>query len=277
MSPRCFVIGHPIAHSRSPMIHRAWLGRYGLAGSYDAIDVAPADIETFMARLRGGEFAGGNVTLPHKEAVMPYVDETTPAGLAVGAINTLWTEGGRVLGDNTDVTGFLRHLEASAPGWAARTETALVLGAGGAAKGICYGLIQRGIQRVVIVNRSRERAEELAAALGAGVIAADWTHAAAAVAAADLIVNSTALGMHGKPPLDLDLSRLKPGTIVYDIVYVPLETRLLAEARQRGAIPVDGLGMLLHQAVPGFARWFGVTPEVTTELRAPIEADILKA
>ena len=154
---------------------------------------------------------------------------------------------------------------------------ALVLGAGGAAKGICHGLMQRGVRRITIVNRSRQRAEELAAALGGGILIRDWIEAAASVADADLIVNTTALGMHGKPPLDLDLSRLKPGTIVDDIVYVPLETPLLAEARRRGGVPVDGLGMLLHQAVPGFARWFGVTPEVTAELRAPIEADILKA
>lgn len=277
MSPRCFVIGHPIAHSRSPMIHRTWLRQYGLAGSYDAIDVAPAELPAFMARLREGDHAGGNVTLPHKEAVMPLVDEITPAGFAVGAVNTLWHEGGRLIADNTDVTGFLSHLDASVPGWLDRTAVALVLGAGGAAKGICHGLIRRGVERVIVVNRSRQRAEELVASLGGGMHIRDWSEAAAAVADADLIVNTTALGMHGKPPLELDLSRMSPGTIVDDIVYVPLETKLLAQAKQRGGIPVDGLGMLLHQAVPGFAHWFGVTPEVTAELRAAIEADILKA
>ena len=277
MSPRCFVIGHPIAHSRSPMIHRTWLQQYGLAGSYDAIDVAPAELPAFMARLREGDHAGGNVTLPHKEAVMPFVDEITPAGLAVGAVNTLWHEGGRLIADNTDVTGFLSHLDASVPCWLGRTAVALVLGAGGAAKGICHGLIRRGVERVIVVNRSRQRAEELVASLGGGMHIRDWPEAAAAVADAHLIVNTTALGMHGKPPLELDLSRMRPGTIVDDIVYVPLETKLLAQAKQRGGIPVDGLGMLLHQAVPGFAHWFGVTPEVTAELRAAIEADILKA
>lgn len=277
MAPRCFVIGHPIAHSRSPMIHRSWLRQYGIAGSYDAIAVAPADIPDFMLRLKDGAFTGGNVTVPHKEAVMPFVDEITEAGRAVGAVNTLWHENGRLMADNTDVMGFLAHLDASAPGWQQRTQTALVLGAGGAARGICYGLLQRGVARIIIVNRGRERAEDLAATLGRAIVVREWSQAAEAVAEAELVVNTTALGMHGQPPLDLDLSRLRPGTVVDDIVYVPLKTALLAEAERRGGIPIDGLGMLLHQAVPGFTRWFGKTPQVTPELRAPIEADILKA
>lgn len=273
---RCFVIGHPIAHSRSPMIHRAWLRQYGLSGTYDAIDVAPSDIPAFMQGLREGAYTGGNVTLPHKEAVIPFVDEIGPAGRAIGAVNTIWQEGGRLIADNTDVMGFIGHLDASVPGWQDRTATALVLGAGGAAKGICYGLIQRGVERIIVVNRGRERADELAAALGKSIIVREWRDAPGAVAEADLIVNTTALGMNGQPQLDLDLSLMKPGTIVDDIVYVPLKTALLIEAEQRGGIAVDGLGMLLHQAVPGFAHWFGVTPAVTPALRAPIEADILR-
>lgn len=277
MAPRCFVIGHPIAHSRSPLIHGHWLKRYDLAGSYEAVDVAPAALGPFVTRLKDGEFAGGNVTFPHKEAIQTFLDEIGPAARAVGAVNTLWREGRRVHADNTDVLGFLAHLDASVPGWEARTGTALVIGAGGAAKGICYGLIQRGVPRILLVNRSRARAEELAAALGQAIVLRDWSDAAACVGEAGLIVNTTALGMQGQPALDLDLSALKPGTIVDDIVYVPLQTPLLAEAQRRGGIAVDGLGMLLHQAVPGFARWFGLTPQVTPELRSLIEADILKA
>ncbi|MCO5090502.1 shikimate dehydrogenase [Bosea sp. (in: a-proteobacteria)] len=277
MAPRCFVIGHPIAHSRSPLIHGEWLRAHRLAGSYERIDVAPADLPAFIGRLREGEFAGGNVTVPHKEAVMALVDGISEAGRAVGAVNTLWRENGRIVADNTDVSGFLAHLDATVPGWQGRVGTALVLGAGGAARGICYGLKSRGVARILVANRSRGRAEELAAALGHPLEAADWAGRHALVGEADLIVNTTALGMQGKPPLEIDLSALRPGTIVDDIVYVPLKTALLTEAARRGGIPVDGLGMLLHQAAPGFARWFGVMPAVTPALRALIEADILKA
>jgi len=277
MSPRCFVIGHPIAHSRSPLIHGEWLRQYALAGSYERVDVAPADLPAFVARLRDGEFTGGNVTVPHKEAVMALVDEISDAGRAIGAVNTLWRDGRRILADNSDVPGFLAHLDATVPGWQGRVATVLVLGAGGAARGICYGLKSRGVGRIILANRSRERAEELAVSLGRPLEAADWAMRDRLVGEADLIVNTTALGMQGKPPLEIDLSALQPGTIVDDIVYAPLKTALLAEAERRGGVPVDGLGMLLHQAVPGFARWFGVTPQVTPALRELIEADILKA
>lgn len=276
MSPRCFVIGHPIAHSRSPLIHGEWLRQYRLAGSYERVDVAPADLPAFIRQLRDGAFTGGNVTVPHKEAVMALVDEVSPAGRAIGAVNTLWREDGRIVADNSDVPGFLAHLDACVPGWQRQVGTVLVLGAGGAARGICYGLRSRGVERILIVNRSPARAEELAAALGNPLEARAWEERDRLVREADLIVNTTALGMQGKPPLELDLSGLRPGTIVDDIVYAPLKTALLAEAERRGGRLVDGLGMLLHQAAPGFARWFGVTPEVTPALRALIEADILK-
>lgn len=275
MPPRCFIIGHPVAHSRSPLIHGRWLEEHGLAGSYERVDVAPADLPQFIARLRAGEFTGGNVTVPHKEAALPLLDEVSAAARAIGAVNTLWREGDRLCGDNTDVSGFLAHLDTSVPGWDARVRTALVLGAGGAARGIAFGLQSRGVDRIIVVNRNRERADELAAALGQAVAVEDWRIRADLVASADLVVNTTALGMHGQPPLDLDLSGLRPGTIVDDIVYVPLATPLLCEAQRRGGIPVDGLGMLLHQAVPGFARWFGVTPAVTPALHALLEADIV--
>jgi len=277
MSPHCFVIGHPIAHSRSPLIHREWLRRYGIAGSYDRIDVAPVDLPAFVARLRDGEFAGGNVTVPHKEAMMALVDEISEAGRAVGAVNTLWREGGRILADNTDVSGFLAHLDATVPNWESRVNTVLILGAGGAARGVAFGLKERGVGRILIANRSRARADELVADFGAPLEAIDWERRSEAVGQADLIVNTTPLGLQGKPPLEMDLSALRPGTIVDDIVYVPLKTALLVEAERRGGVIVDGLGMLLHQATPGFARWFGVSPQVTPALRDLIEADILKA
>lgn len=275
MTPRCFVLGHPIAHSRSPLIHGSWLAEHGLAGSYERVDVAPPDLAAFVTRLRAGEFTGGNITVPHKEAMLGLVDHATDAARAIGAVNTLWREGERICGDNTDVSGFLAHLDATAPGWDRRVGTALVLGSGGAARGIAFGLKGRGIGRIILVNRSRDRADELASTLGKSVEAADWAQRDALVSEADLVVNTTALGMHGQPPLEIDLAHLRPGTIVDDIVYVPLKTPLLIEAERRGGVPVDGLGMLLHQAVPGFARWFGVTPAVTPALRAKLEADIL--
>lgn len=274
MTRRCFIIGHPVAHSRSPLIHGHWLAEHGLAGSYERVDVAPAEMAGFTARLRAGEFVGGNVTVPNKEVVLPLLDEISETARAMGAANTLWLEDGRLHGDNTDAYGFLAHLDACVPGWAERSRTALILGAGGAARAVVHGLAERGLERIILVNRSPERAAELAAAFPKAVEARPWQDIATLVGESDLIVNTTSLGMHGQPPLEIDLSALRPGTIVDDIVYVPLETPLLAEARRRGGFPVDGLGMLLHQAVPGFERWFGVRPQVTAALRAKLEADI---
>jgi len=274
MTRRCFIIGHPVAHSRSPLIHGHWLAEHGLAGSYERVDVPPAEAAAFIARLRAGEFVGGNVTVPNKEVVLPLLDEASQTAQAMGAANTLWMDGGKLHGDNTDAYGFLAHLDACVPGWAGRSGTALILGAGGAARAVIHGLVERGIGRILLVNRSTERAVELAASFPGTVEARPWQGVARLVAESDLIVNTTSLGMHGQPPLEIDLSALRPGTIVDDIVYVPMETPLLAEARRRGGIPVDGLGMLLHQAVPGFERWFGVRPQVTAELRAKLEVDI---
>jgi shikimate dehydrogenase len=275
MTPHCFVIGYPIAHSRSPLIHGGWLAEHGLAGSYERIEVAPADLPAFVARIRAGEFAGGNVTVPLKEAMLPLLDEISDAARMIGAVNTVWFENGRLHGDNTDAAGFLAHLDAIVPGWDGRVGTALVLGAGGAARAVLHGLKQRRLGRIAVANRSLGRAQDLAAIFGAPIEAAAWDRRDALVGEADLIVNTTALGMQGNPPLALDLAGLRPGTIVDDIVYVPLVTPLLAEAERRGGVPVDGLGMLLHQAIPGFARWFGVTPQVTPALRDRLVADIL--
>ena len=277
MTTCCFVIGHPIAHSRSPLIHGRWIAEHGLQGSYERIDVAPSDLAAFVGRIRQGEFAGGNVTVPHKEAMLDQLDHVSATARAMGAVNTVWREDGRLHGDNTDAAGFLGHLDASLPGWQDGVRTALLLGAGGAARAIAYGLKQRGLTRIILVNRGEARAQELARLLGAPVEAADWQRRDAMVDNADLIVNTTSLGMKGQPPLEIDMTRLRPGTIVNDIVYVPLRTALLVEAERHGARIVDGLGMLLHQAVPGFARWFGITPVVTPALRAVLEADIAGA
>jgi shikimate dehydrogenase len=273
-SPRCCIIGHPVAHSRSPLIHGHWLKQHGLAGSYGRQDVPPEDLARFIQRMREGEFQGGNVTVPHKVAVMPLLDDVTDRARAAGAVNTLYHEGGRLMGDNTDVTGFLAHLDSTAPGWSTRVQAALVLGAGGAARAIVLGLAERKLPRILIANRNQARAEELAAWAGPSAQAVAWEARSQHAAGSGLIVNATSLGMKGQPPLEIDLTGMAPGTVVNDIVYSPLETGLLARAGAGGAIVVDGLGMLLHQAAPGFARWFGVNPEVTPALRALVVADL---
>jgi shikimate dehydrogenase len=273
--PRAFVIGWPIGHSRSPLIHGYWLREYGIAGRYEPVEVAPADLSAFLERVRGGAYVGGNVTVPHKEAAFRLMagraDETAAA---VGAVNTLFLAAdGGLAAMNTDVTGFLANLDAVVPGWDRRRGHAALLGAGGAARGIAYALTRRGLS-VRIVNRSRDKAADIAGRLGPAVTAHGWDELPGLLEGASLLVNATSLGMTGKPPLDLDLTPLPPEAVVNDIVYVPLETGLLAAARRRGNPVVDGLGMLLHQAVPGFARWFGVTPEVTPALRRLVLADL---
>ncbi|AWM88859.1 shikimate dehydrogenase [Microvirga sp. 17 mud 1-3] len=275
---KAFVVGHPIRHSRSPMIHGHWLARHGLEGAYEKLDVAPADFPTFVRSFAAQGYAGGNVTIPHKEAAYLSVDRRTPRAEKMKAVNTLWVEDGLVWGDNTDVLGFMAHLDDTlGTGWEQAVDTALVLGAGGAARAVVAGLQDRPIRRILVANRTLAKAEELVRDLdpeGAVLAALPWEEVGGAVAAADLIVNTTSLGMAGQPPLALDLSAARPTAAVADIVYVPLETPLLAAATARGLRTVDGLGMLLHQAAPGFARWFGVTPQVTAELRALVEADL---
>ncbi|MEI9405174.1 shikimate dehydrogenase [Mesorhizobium argentiipisi] len=270
---KAFVTGHPIAHSRSPKIHGYWLAQYGIDGSYQAIDVAPADFTAFLRSLGDSGYRGGNVTIPHKEAAFAGVARRDHAADEIGAVNTLWFEDGLLWGCNTDGYGFAANLDEHAPGWAANGP-AVVLGAGGASRAVIHALKERGINDIRIVNRTLARAEELSRHFGAGVSA----HGAGAVgellADAGLLINSTALGMHGNEALAADPSALPGHTIVTDIVYVPLETPLLAAARARGLKTVDGLGMLLHQAVPGFERWFGRKPDVTPELRRMIVADI---
>ncbi|GJD75644.1 shikimate dehydrogenase [Methylobacterium goesingense] len=274
---RAFVVGHPIGHSRSPLIHGHWLHEHGIAGSYERIDVTPEAFPGFLASLRENGFAGGNVTIPHKEAAFRLVESLTPRAAKIGAVNTLFFDGSeRLCGDNTDAPGFIAHLDQTlGSNWTERgAGTALVLGAGGAARAIVVGLLERGLSRIRVANRTLDRAEALAALDPARVEAVAWRDLPTALAHTGLLVNTTSLGMVGHPPLTLDLIDLPEDAAVADIVYAPLETPLLAAARARGLSAVDGLGMLLHQAVPGFARWFRVTPSVTPELRARIVADL---
>jgi shikimate dehydrogenase len=272
--PKVCVIGWPIAQSRSPMIHGFWLKQHGIAGSYEKRAVPPQDLTAFVAELRTGAFAGCNVTVPHKEAIMPLLDDITPTARAIGAVNTVWREDGRLIGGNTDAEGFLANLDELAPGWDAAPLRAVILGAGGASRALAHGLVSRGAEAIVVVNRSRARAEALAAELGAPLTAAGLDDLSRHLGTATLLVNATSLGMTGKEPLEVDLAALNPAALVSDIVYVPLRTGLLEQAERSGFRTAEGLGMLLHQAVPGFEKWFGVRPTVTPDLRALVEADI---
>ncbi len=276
MTRRACVIGFPVAHSRSPLIHGYWLREHRIDGDYVRHEVKPEDIDGFLQNFSKQNFVGCNVTLPHKEAAARNLAVATPVVRALGVANTLWLEGGKLHGDNTDVAGFLAHLDDSIPGWRERTKHAVVLGAGGAARSVIYGLNERGVEKITVVNRSYARAEELVRELKLDAGVAGFDRLPALLPSADLLVNTTSLGMKGQPTLELDLGHLKKSAAVSDIVYVPLETQLLREARARGHATVDGLGMLLHQAVPGFTRWFGVRPNVTEELRALIVADLVK-
>lgn len=277
--PRALVIGFPIGHSRSPLIHGFWLKTLNISGIYNKEEVAPGTVGAFLKALPGRGIAGANITVPHKEEAFAACDRLTDRARLVRAVNTVWFEDGVLVGDNTDGIGFLAHLDATHPSWDSTHPRIVLLGAGGAARGIAAPLAARAPREIVIVNRSRDRAEALAADLrllapAIPVRAADWQDRAKALAGCDLLINTTSLGMKGKPPLELDLSPLDAGAIVADIVYVPLETPLLAAARARGLRALDGLGMLLHQAAPGFARWFGVMPPVSEDLRAHIVADL---
>jgi shikimate dehydrogenase len=231
-------------------------------------------VSTFFATLGERGFSGCNVTLPHKQAALAAAQHKEAVAVTIGAANTLWLEDGKLCATNTDAYGFMTHLALSAPGWDRRDAPVAVLGAGGAARAIVYGLLEAGVSEVRLSNRTNARAEEMARAYGPRVKAYSWSERATCAADAGLLVNTTSLGMVHAEPLDMDLAGLRNDTVVVDIVYVPLETDLLARARKRGLRVVDGLGMLLYQAVPGFEKWFGVKPEVTHELRAKIVADI---
>lgn len=264
-TPRAAVIGWPVTHSRSPLIHGHWLKSQGIAGSYDRVAVPVEEAEAFFSGFRSTGLIGANVTLPHKISAVAACDALSDAARAIGAVNTLWWEGGDLVGDNTDGYGFLANLDQRLPGWSEPGGTALVLGAGGAARAVIYGLSRRGF-KVIVANRTAARAVELAAHFS-GVETGDWAAAMAPGADVACVVNTTSLGMAGNPDLPVDLAGLGPDAIVTDIVYTPIRTGLLKQADAAGLRTVDGLGMLLHQAAPGFERWFGVRPEVTDELR----------
>jgi shikimate dehydrogenase len=271
--PRAFVIGHPIGHSRSPMLHGYWLKRYAIDGSYEKLDVPPEQLGDFFARFRKEKYIGANVTIPHKMAVMSHVDRIDDVARAMGAVNALWWDSGSLVGGNTDALGFIGNLDVTVQGWDSDAGFTVVLGAGGAARAAAFGLKTRGFA-VALCNRTVEKAQKLADELGEGVTAHGPDELAKLLPEADLLVNATSLGMVGQPPTSVDLSPMKPSAIVYDAVYVPLDTGLLKAARQRGLRTVDGLGMLLHQGVAGFQKWFDIRPDVTPDLRKLLEDHI---
>jgi shikimate dehydrogenase len=273
------LIGWPAAHSRSPLIHHYWLRTLGIEGGYVIEAVPPDDLRDFVLRLSLRGFAGANVTIPHKENVLELSSPDARAR-AIGAANTLWFADGELHSTNTDVEGFINNLDACAPGWDKAQDSrgeALVLGAGGSSRAVVFGLIERGIKRVHLVNRTLSRAQALAERFGEAVQAAKWEQIGELLPRARLLVNTTSLGMHGQDALEVDVSWLPAEAVVADLVYVPLETELLKAAKARGIRTADGLGMLLHQAVRGFELWFGQRPQVTPELRAIVEADLTKA
>ncbi|MCB8840572.1 shikimate dehydrogenase [Aurantimonas sp. VKM B-3413] len=280
--PKVFVTGWPVWHSRSPMIHGSWLKELGLAGSYRRVGVPPEEIADFFRTLKASGYVGGNVTIPHKVAAFKAVSRRDAAADATGAVNTLWFDkSGRLVGGNTDPHGFAANLDERLPGWV-DAETAVVLGAGGAARAVVHALLKRGLKRVEIVNRTKERAEELAERFGSRVAGHSQEARGEVLGRADLLVNTVPIAPKDSddetpdwfPQRLPDLSALPDQALVTDIVYTPLMTPTLLSARERGLRYADGLGMLLHQAVPGFERWFGQRPTVTETLRAKVEADI---
>lgn len=271
---RACVIGWPIEHSRSPIIHGYWLERYGIDGAYTKEAVPPEQLAQFIGSLAARGFVGCNVTVPHKEAAYKFA-AVRDSSTTLGAVNTLWLdERGKLCAANTDIYGYMAHLNAQAPEWRKRNGLVSVLGAGGAARAIVYGFLTAGVGEVRLFNRSRARAEDLAKLFGTRVRVLPWDERSERSRDSAVLVNTTTLGMKGEGSVGIDFTGFHPDCIVSDIVYVPLETELLRTAREQGLKTVDGLGMLLHQAVPGFEKWFGVRPEVTAELRSRVVADI---
>lgn len=267
--PLAGVIGSPIAHSKSPQIHRHWLKTYGLSGDYIPMDVSSADLREVLSALPKAGFVGVNITIPHKETVLEMADLVTDRATLIGAANTLiFRKDGKIHADNTDGYGFLENLKAGAPKWSPAAGPATVLGAGGAARAVVSSLLDAGVPEVLLTNRTRIRAERLANDFGNRVTVIDWVQAANILEDSALVVNTTALGMIGKQEMRVPLDGLKRGSVVTDLVYTPLRTNFLAAAEDAGCVTVDGLGMLLHQAVPAFERWFGTRPVVDSATRA---------
>jgi len=269
--PLAGVIGNPIGHSRSPIMHRHWLGRYGIKGDYVPLHVEEADLTTVIRTLPKMGFVGANVTVPQKHAVMQIADQISDRAILIGAANTLiFRDDGKIYADNTDGYGFIANLKQGAPNWDPKAGPAAIFGAGGAARAVIVALADAGVPEILLSNRTRPKAEALKSEFGNRIRVVDWVQAGNMLEEATTVVNTTSLGMQGQPELRVPLDGLRPGTVVNDIVYTPLETRLLFAARAAGCIAVDGLGMLLHQGVPGFERWFGQRPEVDDDLRAAV-------
>ncbi|WBU63828.1 shikimate dehydrogenase [Paracoccus aerodenitrificans] len=269
--PLAGVLGWPIAHSRSPLVHGHWLDRYGLEGGYIPLPVHPDNLENVLKTLPKMGFVGVNVTIPHKEAALRLSDSLTDRAALIKAANTLiFREDGKIHADNTDGYGFLANLLQEAPDWRPDQGPAAVIGAGGAARAVVASLLESGVPELRITNRTRLRADQIRAEFGAKVVVYDWAQAGNMLEGAHTAINATSMGMTGKAPLPVPLDALAPETLVTDLVYTPLMTDFLKEAQQRGCMVVDGLGMLLHQAVPGFERWFGQRPEVDEELRQAV-------
>ena len=266
--PLAGVIGSPIAHSKSPLLHTYWLRTLGLPGHYIPMDIATEDLQSVLSTLPKMGFVGLNVTIPHKERVLDHADLVTDRATLIGAANTLiFRRDGKLHADNTDGYGFIENLRSGAPEWNPKSGAAVVFGAGGAARAVLASLLDCGVPEIILCNRTRVRADKLADDFGNRVSVVDWVQAGNILEDAELTVNTTSLGMMGKPELRIPLDGLRPGTVVTDLVYNPLDTRLLTEARERGCVTVDGLGMLLYQAIPGFERWFGMRPTVDAATR----------
>lgn len=269
--PLAGVIGSPIAHSKSPRLHGHWLRKYGLAGHYIPMDIASDNLERALRLLPSLGFVGVNVTIPYKEAVLELADLVTDRATLIGAANTLiFRKDGKIHADNTDGYGFLENLRQNAPDWTPGAGPAVVLGAGGAARAVIASLLDSGVPEIRLSNRTRIRADKLRADFGHRVRVIEWVLAGNILDDAATVVNTTSLGMVGKPEMRVPLDGLRPGTLVTDLVYAPLQTRLLRVAAEQGCTTVDGLGMLLHQAVPGFERWFGQRPDVDDATRAAV-------
>ncbi len=272
--PLAGVIGSPIAHSLSPRLHGHWLKTYGIAGYYIPMDVAGDDLETVLRALPKAGFVGCNVTIPHKEAVLALADVVTDRAALIGAANTLiFRKDGRIHADNTDGYGFIANLRQNAPGWDPASGPAAVMGAGGAARAVIASLLEVGVPEIRLANRTRARAEALRQEFGARIVVHDWVQAGNMMEDAVTVVNSSSLGMTGKPEFRVPLDALSPKAVVTDLVYTPLRTRLLEEAAAIGCTTVDGLGMLLHQAAPAFERWFGIRPDVDQRARDGVLAE----
>lgn len=268
------VIGWPIEQSKSPIIHQHWLKKYGITGSYEKIGLSPENFESGVMDLEKAGFAGVNVTVPHKIAALELSDEQSERAIAIGAANTLVFKDGKIFADNTDGEGFINNLMAGAPDWNAGSGPALVLGAGGAARAVLHSLLDAGVPEIILANRTEERARELASYFGRKIVVAKWNDIEDIAGAVDTVVNSTSLGMIGQPALGFEGQRLRSEGLVTDLVYNPLETDLLKTGKAKGCATVDGLGMLLHQAVPGFEAWFGARPQVDNELREKVLAEL---